>query len=102
MPEILRVFRARPHRSQEAAYEKFLRSTTLPFLRSQKGMRQVSVGRSYGQGGRTDVVVATWWASAEDLRAAAGNNWEEGVIDAKKEAPLLEDFTVTHYELLPT
>jgi heme-degrading monooxygenase HmoA len=100
VPEILRIFRARPHRSQQAAYELFLRTTTLPFLRAQRGMKQATVARSFGQGGRTDVVVVSWWASEEDLRAAAGRNWEEGVIDRQAEAPLLEDFTVQHYELL--
>lgn len=101
MPEIVRVFRARPRRGREATYEEFLRSSTLPFLRRQKGMRGATIGRSYGQD-RTELVVISTWSSAEDLRRAAGKNWEEGVVDAQNEAPLLEDFTVTHFEVLPT
>lgn len=101
MPEILRVYRARPRKGQEAAYEEFLRTITLPFLRRQSGMKQATVGRSFGED-KTEVLVTTLWSSAEHLRKAAGRNWEEGVVDAQKEAPLLEDFTCTHYELLST
>lgn len=100
MSEVLRVFQARPRPGQEGAYEAFLASTTLPFLRAQKGMRQVMTGRRHGPG-RMEIVVVTLWESPEALKAAAGKNWEAGVVDPKREAPLLEDHTCTHYELRP-
>ena len=98
VPRLLRIFKARPRAGEEAAYERFLRTSTLPYLRSQKGMLEVLVGRNH-EHGHHEVVIVTLWASEAALRAAAGGDWEEGVIDPAREAPLLEDSTCTHYEV---
>lgn len=104
--QVLRIFQARPRPGKEQEYERYLRETTLPFLRRQHGMLEVRLARSRGPASR-DLVLTTLWTSAEALSSAARRqpdrvqgDREEGVVDREREAPLLEDFTCTHYEVL--
>lgn len=96
---ILRLFRARPRPGQETAYMTFLTTQTLPFLKRQKGLRSVQIAQGHPTSGTArEVLILTVWESEAALRAAAGAKWEQGVIDEKAEAPLLQDSSCAHYE----
>lgn len=98
---IIRLFRARPRPGQESAYLNFLTTHTLPFLKKQKGLQAVHIAKSHPAGGAMkEILILTVWDTETSLRAAAGAKWEQGVVDEKTEAPMLQDSSCAHYETI--
>jgi heme-degrading monooxygenase HmoA len=97
---IARVWSAQTTAEQAPAYAEHLRSHVLPALRRVAGYAGMKLLQR-PLPGAVEVVVVTFWQSAEAVRAFAGDDPEQAVV-ADEAAALLTDFDrrVRHYEVV--
>ena len=97
---IARVWSARTTPAQAPAYAEHLRARVLPALRRVAGYAGMKLLQR-PLPGAVEVVVVTFWRSAEAVRAFAGDDPEQAVV-ADEAAALLTDFDrrVRHYEVV--
>jgi hypothetical protein len=78
------------------------RNSVLPHLRSIEGFVDARV-LTRAAGGETEVVVATTWRSIDAVRAFAGENYEEAVVEPiVRELLNRFDDRVTHFTVALT
>jgi heme-degrading monooxygenase HmoA len=97
---IARVWSAQTTPAQAPAYASHLRDRVLPELRKLPGYAGAKLlGRALTD--RVEVVVITFWQSAEAIRKFAGADAEAAVV-AEEAAALLTQFDrrVRHYEVV--
>ena len=97
---IARVWSAQTTPAQAPAYASHLRDRVLPELRKLPGYAGAKLlGRALTD--RVEVVVITFWQSAEAIRAFAGADAEAAVV-AEEAAALLTQFDrrVRHYAVV--
>src|SRR5262245_29056759 len=93
---IVRVFRARLKPGRRAAYQTLLARHGFPFLRAAPGMVALHVAGPHPE--RPDeLVLTTVWQSLTDLRACAGERWQE-VMVMPGEAELVEEMSACHFD----
>jgi heme-degrading monooxygenase HmoA len=97
---IARVWSAQTTPAQAPAYAEHLRSHVLPALRQVSGYAGVML-LERPLPGAVEIVVATFWQSAEAVRGFAGADPEQAVV-AEEAAALLTEFDrrVRHYEVV--
>ena len=97
---IARVWTARTTPAQALAYAEHLRVHVVPALRRVSGYAGMKL-LERPLSGAVEVVVITFWQSAEAIRAFAGADPEQAVV-ADEAAALLTDFDrrVQHYEVV--
>jgi heme-degrading monooxygenase HmoA len=97
---IARVWSARTTPAQAPAYAEHLRAHVVPALRRVAGYAGMKL-LERPLPGAVEVVVITFWQSAEAVRGFAGDDPEQAVV-ADEAAALLTDFDrrVRHYEVL--
>src|SRR4051812_23700557 len=95
---IIRVFRPRVQQGMQDEFERFLRETAIPFVSSHDGLVAQHVGRPTAASPDEFVYVAVW-RDLDALRAFAGEEWTEAVIDPSEEHMLRETF-LSHYEAI--
>ena len=95
---IIRVFRPRIQPGRNADFESFLRETAFPFVSSHSGLIAQHAGRPMEETS-DEFVYVTVWKDVESLKAFAGDNWQEAVIDPSERELLRETF-ISHYELI--
>jgi heme-degrading monooxygenase HmoA len=94
---IARVWRGRT--SNVASYRAHLEGKVLPVLQDLDGYQGAKL-LTRADGRDVEIVVVTWWASLDAIRAFAGADVERAVVDPEVR-PLLSawDDRVTHYEI---
>ena len=92
---IIRVFRAIVHDGRQDEFARFFRETAIPLLESQPGMMELTVGWPMTDS-PNEFMMTTTWSDLESLRAFAGEDWSNAVIDPS-EAHLLRETFVHHY-----
>jgi heme-degrading monooxygenase HmoA len=97
---IARVWTARATPAQAPAYAEHLRSQVLPALRQVAGYAGMKLLQR-PLSGAVEVIVVTFWQSAESVRGFAGDDPERAAV-AEEAAALLTDFDrrVRHYEVV--
>lgn len=91
---VIRVFRAVAKSGREDAFADFFATEAVALVRKQDGLVTVQVGLPADDA--DEFVMITTWRDIDALRAFAGPQWREPVIDPR-EAPLLERVYVHHY-----
>jgi heme-degrading monooxygenase HmoA len=97
---IARVWSAQTTAAQAPAYARHLRDRVLPELRKLPGYAGATLlERTLAD--TVEVIVITFWQSAEAIRAFAGADAEAAVV-AEEAAALLRQFDrrVRHYEVV--
>ena len=92
---ITRFFRAIVHEGKEDAFRKVFLETLLPMIRAREGLISASVGLPH-ESSPQEFSMITRWRDMESLRAFAGDDWRNAVIDPS-EAHLLKETFVHHY-----
>jgi quinol monooxygenase YgiN len=95
---IVRVFRARIRPGKEDEFERFVIETGVPMTRAQEGCSHTTFGKSRWSE-QPEFVVVTHWDSVDALKAFAGPNWQQAVIEPEEEHMLAEVFC-DHYETI--
>jgi heme-degrading monooxygenase HmoA len=95
---IIRVFRPRVQPGMHDEFERFLRETAMPFVSSHDGLVAQHVGRPMTSSPDEFVYIAVWRDLAA-LRAFAGKDWTQAVVDPSEDHMLRETF-LSHYEAL--
>ena len=97
---IARVWSAQTTPAQAPAYASHLRERVLPALRKVPGYAGAKL-LERAMADAVEVVVITFWQSAEAIRAFAGADAEAAVV-AEEAAALLTQFDrrVRHYEVV--
>jgi heme-degrading monooxygenase HmoA len=97
---IARVWSARTTPAQAPAYARHLRDRVLPAIRKVPGYAGARL-LERALADAVEVVVITFWQSAEAVRGFAGADPEEAVV-AEEAAALLTQFDrrVRHYEVV--
>jgi len=97
---VIREWRGRASPSGAEAYPTHFREKVLPELRSLPGF----VGAHLGQrqfGDKLEFLVLTRWQSMDAVRAFAGADVENAVVEPGAVAALIEyDTSVRHYEVI--
>jgi mannose-6-phosphate isomerase-like protein (cupin superfamily) len=82
------------------AYVAHFERTVRPQLEATDGFVDARLERVPGEGGRTELVVVTRWASLDAIRAFAGDDVESAVVEPAARAVLADfDTRVRHIEL---
>lgn len=97
---IIREWRGRASPSRAEAYPKHFREKVMPELRHLAGF----VGADLGQrqlDDKLEFLVLTRWQSMDAIRAFAGADVENAVVEPGAVAALIEyDSSVRHYEVI--
>jgi len=94
---ILRIFRARVQPGKQAEFEVKVGQHSIPLARKQRGLVHLYAGRPVATS-PDEFAIITIWRSLNDLKAFAGENWNQSIIpDAER--PLLDMTSVHHYEI---
>jgi heme-degrading monooxygenase HmoA len=95
---VVRVFRVRVHPGKEDEFEHFVIDTGIPMVNAQDGCTHVTAGKSHWSD-QPEFVVVTHWSSVDDLRAFAGPDWQQAVIETEERHMLAQVFC-DHYEAI--
>jgi heme-degrading monooxygenase HmoA len=96
---IARMWRARAAGTDLAAYRTHLEANVFPVLRGIAGYAGARL-LTRPEGDEVEILVVTWWRSLETIRAFAGADVEQAVVDPEVR-PLFSawDERVRHYEI---
>lgn len=100
---IARFWSAHTKRTNAARYAEHLDANVLPALRALSGYTGAALLQRAvpDRADEVEVVVVTWWASLDAIRAFAGDDLEEAVVTDPAVALLNEyDRRVRHYEVV--
>jgi heme-degrading monooxygenase HmoA len=99
---IARIWSAQTTIPQTPAYAEHLRSQVLPALRKLDGYSGARL-LERAASGAVEIIVITFWRSADSIRAFAGADAETAVV-ADEAASLLTQFDrrARHYEVVVT
>jgi heme-degrading monooxygenase HmoA len=86
---IVRIARYRVKEGREEEFEKLLRDEAIPMLKRQRGIMVAYIGRAIEPERRYQYVTVTVWRSLDDVKAFAGDKWNEVVV-LDKEAEMLD------------
>jgi heme-degrading monooxygenase HmoA len=86
---IVRVARYRVKEGREREFEKLLREEAIPMLRRQKGIMVAYIGRAIEPERRYQYVTVSVWRSLDDVKAFAGEAWDQVVV-LEREAEMLD------------
>jgi mannose-6-phosphate isomerase-like protein (cupin superfamily) len=82
------------------AYVAHFEGAVRPQLKATDGFVDATLERVEGDGGRTEIVVITRWASIDAIRAFAGDDAEVAIVEPDARAVLTDfDTRVRHVEL---
>ncbi|HEY9695407.1 MAG TPA: antibiotic biosynthesis monooxygenase family protein [Oculatellaceae cyanobacterium] len=93
---ITRIFRVRVPQELHAEFEKKFMKVSVPFVKAEKGLVSVTVGRPTLWASDEYVMISVWRSEA-DLVAFAGENWNQAVIPQGMEK-YVSSCWVHHYE----
>jgi heme-degrading monooxygenase HmoA len=97
---IIRTWRGRADRKKPQAYIEHFRRNVLPELRGIKGFLGAQLLRADGPDA-VEFLVLTRWASMDAIRAFAGKDVSQAVVEPEAVAALDSfDKTVSHYEIV--
>ena len=97
---IIRTWRGRAEPATAEAYPEHFRRNVLPALRGIAGFKGAQLLRHDRQGA-VEFLVLTRWASMDAIRAFAGADVTQAVVEPEAVAALASfDKTVTHYEIV--
>ena len=97
---IIREWRGRASSSRAEAYPKHFHDTVVPELRHVAGFVGAHLGKRQFDD-KVEFLVLTRWESMNSIRAFAGENVEDAVVEPGAEAALVEfDANVRHYEIV--
>jgi heme-degrading monooxygenase HmoA len=97
---IIREWRGRASSSQADAYPKHFREKVIPELRHVPGFAGAQLGRRK-LGDKIEFLVLTRWRSMDAIRAFAGMDVEQAVVEPDTVAALIEfDGRVRHYDIV--
>jgi heme-degrading monooxygenase HmoA len=97
---IVRTWRGRADANKADAYPSHFRRNVLPELRGIAGFQGATLMRQ-DLGGAIEYLVMTRWASMDAVRAFAGRDASQAVVEPEAVAALVSfDKTVTHYEVV--
>lgn len=95
---IIRSWRGRADPKKASAYPDHFRRNVLPELRGIMGFKGAQLLR-HDRPGEVEYLVLTRWQSMDAIRAFAGQDVSQAVVEPEAAAALLSfDKTVTHYE----
>lgn len=96
---VARIWKARAAHDRAPRYAFYFNATVVPELRAVPGYQGAKV-LTRTRADDTEIIVITWWASLEAVRAFAGEAVEAAVVHDEA-AALLSDFErqVAHYEV---
>jgi heme-degrading monooxygenase HmoA len=99
---IARIWSAQSTPAQAPAYADHLRSRVLPELTKLEGYSGAML-LERPDAGTVEIIVMTFWRSADSIRAFAGTDLERAVVEDEA-VPLLTRFDrrVRHYEIAVT
>jgi heme-degrading monooxygenase HmoA len=81
------------------AYVEHFEGSVRPQLERTAGFLGATLERAQGDGGRTEILVVTRWASLDAIRAFAGDDLEAAVVEPAARAVLAGfDHRVRHSE----
>jgi heme-degrading monooxygenase HmoA len=96
---IARVWTARALAANGPQYASHLRQTVLPVLQAMPGYLGATLLERQDRD-EVAIVVMTWWRSADDIRAFAGNDIAAAVIADEAKALLTQfDREVRHFDV---
>jgi heme-degrading monooxygenase HmoA len=96
---IARQWSARATADNAARYAQYFRATLTPHLRGLAGYRGATVLERDAETG-VEIVVITWWASMDAIRAFAGDDVAAAVVSDEARALLSDsDPRVDHYRV---
>ena len=83
-------------------YARYFAGTLLPQLREVPGFAGAYLlRRDLGQGGTAELTAQTFWESPEAIRAFAGNDVTQAIVEPEAQAMLLNfDPAVTHRDVI--
>jgi heme-degrading monooxygenase HmoA len=97
---VIREWRGRAAVSNTDAYPRHFRANVLPELRSIPGFLGATLSRR-PFGDKIEFLVLTRWESMEAIRAFAGDDVADAVVEPEAVAALLEfDATVQHHAVI--
>ncbi len=94
---IIRVFRARIRQGRQAEFEALLGEVSIPLVLRQDGLIACHTGRPVGSN-QDEFTMVSLWRDVDALRAFVGEAWEQPVIPDEREAAIIADAVVHHYE----
>ncbi len=94
---ISRVFKAKITEGRFADFEANFRRIALPLIRSHGGLLSLSAGRVNGSSDH-DFMLVTNWESLAQVKAFAGENWQEPLIPEGMEQ-FMAAVWLDHYDL---
>jgi heme-degrading monooxygenase HmoA len=98
---ILREWRGRAAPGKIADYPAHFRAAVLPELRRIRGFLGATLSRRSIDGGAVEYLVLTRWQSLDAIRAFAGSEIGEAVVEPAAVAALVDfDRNVRHYEIV--
>ncbi len=99
---IARIWSAQSTPAQAAAYAEHLRSRVLPELAKLEGYSGAML-LERPEAGTVEIIVVTFWQSANSIKAFAGADLERAVVEDEA-VPLLTRFDprVRHYDIAVT
>jgi heme-degrading monooxygenase HmoA len=97
---IIRVFRAQIRAGKEDDFTRFVIETGAPMARAAEGCTRVTFGKSRWTE-QPEFVVVTHWRSVDAVRAFAGPNWQDAVVEPEEEH-MLAHVCCDHYEAIDT
>jgi heme-degrading monooxygenase HmoA len=97
---ITRLFRARVHPGKEDEFERFVIGTGLLMVKAAEGCPHVTAGKSRWSE-HPEFVVVTHWRSIDALRAFAGPDWQQAVIEPEEEHRLARVFLLISRRVAP-
>ena len=77
---IVRVARYRVKEGLEKDWESMMLETGIPYLKSQRGIMVVYIGRALEPERAHQYVTVTVWRSMEDVKIFAGDLWDRVVV----------------------
>jgi heme-degrading monooxygenase HmoA len=97
---IVRSWRGRADPQKTSAYPDHFRRNVLPELHGIVGFKGAQLLR-HDRPGEVEFLVLTRWASMDAIRAFAGQDVSQAVVEPEAVAALVSfDKTVTHYEVV--
>ncbi len=105
MSVIVREWRGRAAPGKAAAYPRHFRTNVLPALRGVAGFLGARLLRrrlaAAADGGTVEYTVLTRWSSLDAIKAFAGADIEQAMVEPEAVAALVDyDRTARHYEVL--
>jgi heme-degrading monooxygenase HmoA len=97
---IVRTWRGRADAKKAESYPSHFRRNVLPELRGIAGFKGATLMRQ-DSGGAIEYLVMTRWASMDAIRAFAGQDVSQAVVEPEAVAALISfDKTVQHFEVV--